>query len=253
MRALPMMWSWIPILMFHEVVADAGTAVPPYGVTQCTLRAILHDFTRRGYSSGTLHDVVNGLSGHRYSQRKRLVLTFDDGTADFLEYALPVLQEFHFSATLFVVAGMLGVRRTWRAPGGGPPLAPVPLLTGAALITLATSGFTIGSHTLTHRALPDLPRATAAREITDSRNMLSDLLGQAVEWFAYPYVAASAETQTLVREAGYQGACGGWAQPHSRYYLVRLDAGVFNLAQLRLRSSGLFYYTRQALRRIRSQ
>src|SRR4051812_43015962 len=104
MLTLP--WNWTPILMLHEVVPDGTDPVPLYGITQAGLRAILEDFSARGYSSGTLDDVVRGLSPRasgastKKHRGKRLVLTFDDGTGDFLKYALPVLQEFKFSATL---------------------------------------------------------------------------------------------------------------------------------------------------------
>ena len=45
-----------------------------------------------------------------------VVLTFDDGYLSVLEHALPVLQPHGFSATVFLVAGMMGMRR-WRRPG----------------------------------------------------------------------------------------------------------------------------------------
>src|SRR6478672_9703252 len=86
------MLSWTPVLMLHEVFPDNAASLPPYSITQSGLRAVLQDFTARGYSSGTLEDVVDG-SAHR---GKKVVLTFDDGTSDFTEYALPVLREFNF-------------------------------------------------------------------------------------------------------------------------------------------------------------
>src|SRR6476469_5531060 len=106
--------GWTPILMFHEVLPDSTAPLPPYAVTRATLRAILADFAGRGYTSGTLDDVTTQLTHPQAVQPRRLVLTFDDGTADFLDQALPVLQEFNFSATLFIVAGLIGGRRTWK-------------------------------------------------------------------------------------------------------------------------------------------
>src|SRR5689334_17619193 len=159
--------------MFHEVLPDTTTPLPPYAVTRSTLRAILADFAARGYTAGTLDDVISGMTrppGIR--PRRKLVLTFDDGTADFVEHALPVLQEFNFSATLFIVAGLIGGRRSWQHRAGDGALAPVPLLTAADLRRLAGQGFTIGSHTLSHPALPTLPPTEAALEIARSRNLL---------------------------------------------------------------------------------
>lgn len=247
-QAIPTtMRGWTPILMLHEVLPDGVSPMPPYSITVSTLRTILLDFTARGYKSGTLHDALQPPG----TLVKRLVLTFDDGTADFLEYALPVLQEFNFSATLFIVAGLIGGRRTWSSPGDGPELVPVPLMGAADLRGLAGQGFTIGAHTMHHRPLSSIPVTEAAEEVATSRYVLSDLLGAPVDWFSYPYNAADATTRALVWGAGYTGACGGYNQEHGRYYLNRIDASVFSLTQLRLRSSGLFHWTRAAARRAR--
>src|SRR5438105_690552 len=101
-RMLRMMWNWTPILMFHEVLPDGTHPLPPYSITRSGLRAVLNDFISRGYTSGTLEDVLaaQGPGDESKTARrrgKRVVLTFDDGTRDFLDNALPVLQELGFS------------------------------------------------------------------------------------------------------------------------------------------------------------
>ena len=243
--------GWTPILMFHEVLPDDTAALPPYAVTQSRLRAVLADFTRRGYRPGTLQDVVAGLDGGGPPHGRRLVLTFDDGTRDFFDYALPVLQEFDFTATLFIVAGLVGRTRSWHMPGDGGALPPVPLLTAGQLRDLVAAGFVVGAHTMTHPVLPTLSSDQAQREIAGSRATLQSMLGRPVEWFAYPYVALTSAIQAQVRDAGYWGACGGYHHPHSRYHLARIDGSVFTVPQLRLRTSGLFYWTRRFVRQAR--
>ena len=248
------MLNWTPILMFHEVVPDKSATLPPYAVTQSQLRNIVSDFIERGYTSGTLEDIVYGRS-ERPGSKKRLVLTFDDGTRDFIEYALPVLQELKFSATLFVVTGitgMLGGSRAWGALESQLDLAQVPLLSASEIRHLHALGFTIGSHTVSHPWLPSLCAKEVEREVTLSRRALSDLLREPVRWFAYPYVAADQQAVALVRKAGYAGACGGSNRQHERYYLNRLDASAFTMPDLRRRCNGLYYLTRQVLRRVPS-
>jgi peptidoglycan/xylan/chitin deacetylase (PgdA/CDA1 family) len=242
--------DWVPVLMFHEVVPDGTSPLPPYAITQSRLRGILRDFTERGYRSGTLEDVVSALDGDRRAHdvsgkgRKKLVLTFDDGTRDFLEYALPVLQEFNFSATLFIVTGMVGGMRAWS------DLPPVPIMSADELRSLQAMGFTIGAHTVSHRRLSSLNDDEAREEIALSKQTLGDLLGAPVGWFAYPYLAENDQTRALVREAGYAGACGGLNQSHSRYYLSRVDVTAFTDRELRLRCNGLFHLTRQMIREV---
>lgn len=236
---------WTPILMLHEVLPDSISPLPPYGMTQSGFRAVLRDFTARGYTSGTLDDALGQPRG------KRLVLTFDDGTCDFMEYALPVLREFSFSATLFIVAGLIGGRRSWLARPGQGDLDQVPLMTASDLRDLHAQGFTIGSHSLTHPHMPDLSAQEVREEAGRSYETLGSLIGEPVRWFAYPYNAANAETRSAVRETGYEAACGGTHQSHERYYLNRVDSSMFSPSELRLRTNGLYHATRETVRRVR--
>src|SRR3712207_3534396 len=67
----------------------------------------------RGVSMRELYLAMS--AGHT---RSLVGLTFDDGYEDFLSTALPMLEKLGFSATVFVVAGMLGKRNTWENRGG---------------------------------------------------------------------------------------------------------------------------------------
>ena len=239
--------NWTPILMLHEVLPDSTSSLPPYAMTQSGFRSVLRDFASRGYKSGTLDDVLAG-KGRR---GKRVVLTFDDGTADFIEYALPVLEEFKFTATLFIVAGLIGKSRLWLARPGQEALREVPLMPAPDLRDLHARGFTIASHSMMHPSLPSLSPEEAAKEAVHSRELLSDMVGGPVMWFAYPYNAATAQSREAVRAAGYEGACGGTHQAHSRYYMNRIDPSMYTLPELRLRTNGLFHTGRELVRQVR--
>jgi peptidoglycan/xylan/chitin deacetylase (PgdA/CDA1 family) len=62
----------------------------------------------------------------------------------------------------------------------------VPLST-EELREISAAGHIIGSHTHTHRALPQLRRAEAHDEIRRSKEILEDLTGKAVTDFSYPF------------------------------------------------------------------
>ena len=187
---------WTPTLLFHEVLPDGTDPLPSYAITRSTLKAILADFVSRGYAPGTLADAL----GEGQAGGKRLVLTFDDGTSDFLENALPVLDEFDFKATLFIVSGLMGSTRNWKTSSGAEAMDPVPLMSAGEILSLHRAGFTIGSHTVSHRALPALSPDEARKELIDSRRALEELTGSQVEWFAYPYVALDESTRAHVRK-----------------------------------------------------
>jgi peptidoglycan/xylan/chitin deacetylase (PgdA/CDA1 family) len=128
-------------------------------------------------------------------------LTFDDGYEDFLSSALPTLETLGFSATLFVVAGMLGEENTWEHRGGPRPR--LRLLEADGVREVSERGMEVGSHTVTHPRLSGVDPETLAREVGDSRQMLSDILNGPVEGFSYPYGDLDGPAVRATRGAGY--------------------------------------------------
>jgi peptidoglycan/xylan/chitin deacetylase (PgdA/CDA1 family) len=72
----------------------------------------------------------------------------------------------------------------------------------------------VGAHTVTHPALSTLPAASQWDEILKSKAWLEEVLGSPVDTFAYPYGKQpdyTAETVSIVREAGFSCACSNFA------------------------------------------
>lgn len=197
-----MSFQALRIFMFHNVgTPPAGARWPRLYVEreaferQCRL---LQRFGMRGVSMG------EGLRGLRDGQAHNLVvLSFDDGYADNLENAAPVLRRYGFHATCYVVAGAIGTYNTWDAEIVG---VKKPMMDHAAIARWIEAGHEIGSHTLSHPVLTNLDRASAAFEIRESRRQLQALTGAAIEHFCYPFGEHDDQAVELVREAGYESA-----------------------------------------------
>ncbi|MGV9271992.1 polysaccharide deacetylase family protein [Streptomyces griseosporeus] len=129
-------------------------------------------------------------------------LTFDDGYADFVTDALPLLRRHGCTATLYVLPGRLGGDNTWDSPGPRKPL-----LTADGIRRAAAEGMEIGSHGLTHVDLTAADDLTLKAETVESRAALADLLGRDVDGFCYPYGRVDARVVAAVRAAGYRHAC----------------------------------------------
>ena len=157
------------VLMYHSVSPHTED---PYQVTVSPHRfeqqmRWLSARGLRGVSMATL------IAARRRGSDDGLVgLTFDDGYADFLSYALPVLLGHGFSATAFVIAGRLGGDNAWDAEGPRKPL-----MTGSQVREVAAAGIEIGSHGLRHVTLDRTTDLALAREQQASRQMLQDLTG----------------------------------------------------------------------------
>ena len=138
----------------------------------------------------------------RGEERGLVGLTFDDGYADFLTTALPVLRRWRCGATVFLVAGRLGGRNDWETYGPCKPLLDTDDVRG-----VAAAGIEIASHGLTHTDLTHLPDDRLHAEVHDSRALLAGITGGDVEGFCYPYGTVDERVRPAVRSAGYRYAC----------------------------------------------
>lgn len=143
-------------------------------------------------------------------------LTFDDGFADFLTTAVPVLARHGMTATVYVVAGHLGATNSWDT---GPQF---PIMTPEQVRAAAAAGHEVGSHTMTHARLAGADPAVLATEVGSSRRLLEDVLQAEVPGFCYPYGSYDAAAADAVRAAGYGNACvTGDYTPGDRHTLPR--------------------------------
>ncbi|WP_218136300.1 polysaccharide deacetylase family protein [Nonomuraea jiangxiensis] len=132
-------------------------------------------------------------------------LTFDDGYDDFLGEVVPALLRHRFTATVFVLSGLLGGHNTWDA--GGPRKR---LMDADGVRRAARQGMEIGSHSAGHRSLPGLGEAELREEVATSKAVLEDMLGDRVSGFCYPYGHVTGREVAAVRDAGYSYACAIW-------------------------------------------
>lgn len=135
-------------------------------------------------------------------------LTFDDGYADFIDYARPILARYGFGATVFPIAGMLGGLNDWDALGPRKPL-----LSAGQVGKIADAGFEIGSHGLRHVCLCGMDEAGLAAEAAGSRAILAETAGQEIAGFCYPYGHLDDQAVSAVRAAGYAYGCAIWRSP----------------------------------------
>jgi peptidoglycan/xylan/chitin deacetylase (PgdA/CDA1 family) len=114
----------------------------------------------------------------------------------------PVLNEFGYPSSIFVVTGLVGKQALWVKDARNA----VCLMTAPQLRSLNECYVEIGSHSITHRKLPELDPLEAASELRDSKTLLEDILCYPVTSFAYPHGRYDASTVELVAAAGYQYA-----------------------------------------------
>lgn len=216
----------VPILVYHSVSAVSSEWLQPYTVAPESFRDQLDLLVDGGWRSLTVSELVTlRQRDPRGVPDRSVVLTFDDGYADFVDVALPLLRERNLRSTVYVTTGFL------RGGEQAAALPDDPTLDRSQLRSLADEGVELGAHSHTHPHLDTCPRRRAQAEITRSRDILEDIAQRRVDSFAYPHGYSSAAVRRLVAAAGFRSACGvGNA-------LSPPDDDVFRLARLMLRST----------------
>lgn len=124
---------------------------------------------------------------------RQVAITFDDGYRDNYQVAFPVLKEFGFAAAFFVTPEDIGKEgfMTWdmlREMAGVP-------------------GIEIGSHTLEHKPLPDIPEKEAWTSLVVSKKILEEKLGCEIKAISYPSGSFNEKIVDMARGAGYAYGC----------------------------------------------
>jgi peptidoglycan/xylan/chitin deacetylase (PgdA/CDA1 family) len=194
----------VPVMLYHSVSDHAAPRYRPWNLSPSLLAAHLDWVLHAGFTPIPLDRLIASITARADLPKRPIVVTFDDGLADFLDGALPVLTARRIPVTLFVTTGFVGHTSEWLAPLGEGRR---PMLTWAQLRDVLDAGVSIGSHAHTHRPLDELTPADLTAELTRSRSELEERLGVHVGVLAYPHGYHSEKIKASAREAGYSAAC----------------------------------------------
>jgi peptidoglycan/xylan/chitin deacetylase (PgdA/CDA1 family) len=154
-----------------------------------------------------------------------VVVTFDDGTVDFAEAAMPVLERYRIPATLYVATRFIEEQQPF--PAGGDPVS------WSALADAGTTGLlTIASHTHTHALLDRLAPELVDDELDRSVGLIGDRLGTEVDHFAYPKANPGSPAAERAVRARFRSAAlaGTRPNPYGATDLHRLSRSPIQVA-----------------------
>jgi peptidoglycan/xylan/chitin deacetylase (PgdA/CDA1 family) len=205
------------ILMYHSI-SHPEFDNDPLCTTPARFEAQMLYLKRRRLRGVSMRELCLAVS--EGGTRGLVGLTFDDGYEDFLSAAMPTLEKLGFSATVFVVAGMLGKENDWEHHGRRTRRR---LLRASDVREVSERGMEVGSHTMTHPRLSVLNLEALVHEVGDSRQALSEIVDTPVQGFCYPYGCLDGAAIQAVRKFGYAYACAIRPVENSIYALPRLD------------------------------
>jgi peptidoglycan/xylan/chitin deacetylase (PgdA/CDA1 family) len=204
-----------PILAYHEITPGTPCENYQWAISVSQFRRDMQYLHEHEYICVPLTELLLDSDNLLYHRKRAIALTFDDGFQDFYTLASPILNDYGFTATVFVITG----KTQWQSDLNHE--VDNAYLTWEQIETLQKNGFTFGSHTCTHRRLPTLSREEIQIELASSKECLEATLGQPIEWLAYPYGASTSEIQKIAEVAGYKAAIGGPLGGSGRFNIRR--------------------------------
>lgn len=242
----------VNVLTYHSISEGPGpTSIPP-----AVFRRHLEALAECGYRAVPLGDLATWLGGGAELPERSVVLTFDDGFADFAEQAAPLLAARGWSATVFLPTGKMGGQEDWVGANTAPARA---LMSWDQVKELARQGIEFGGHSVTHPNLTALSPPDLSQEIRQSRIEIGDRLGRPPAGFAAPYGASNAEVRQEI--ARWYGISVGTrlqraARDSDRYDVPRIEMHYFrNLERWRAYLEGRaewYFGLRRMLRAVRN-
>lgn len=218
----------LTILTYHSIDDSAS----PLSISPVLFSQHLRYLKEKQFTVVTLSQGLKLLNGHE-PLAKKVVLTFDDGYENFHSRAFPLLSQYHFPATLFVVGRYVGHESSWKRKNKASAQR---LMNWSQIEKISHAGMEFGSKSLTHRDLTRISVDELRQEVEESKTMIQEHIGKDVLVFAYPYGIYNGTVRDMVRKH-YDAAVGtnlAEATDHEgQYDLSRVDvhyiAGHFEL------------------------
>ncbi len=169
--------SKIQILMYHRVINDGDHYSVEIKEFEKQMK-YLHD---SGFTPIFLSEIDN------YNDYKKpIVITFDDGWKDVYDNAYPILKKYNFKFNIFLITSLLNKDL---------------YMTDDIVKELSKSDLVeIGSHTVSHNYLSSLSIDSQKEELSDSKNIIEELIGKNINTCAYPYGDYNDDTIEVVKD-----------------------------------------------------
>jgi len=183
------------ILLYHHVSSStpASTSISPE-----TFESHM-EYLNAHHTVVPLQDVVSAIQNNTALPEKAVAITFDDGYANILENAHPILSDLGFSYTVFINPDEIGV---------GPQQ-----LTWEQVMAMHNDGVVFANHTLDHLHMLNGEKEMGERawlekvwnNVKSAEQKIEDKLDISLKYLAYPFGEYNTALADKLKAEGYIG------------------------------------------------
>jgi peptidoglycan/xylan/chitin deacetylase (PgdA/CDA1 family) len=218
----------VPVLMYHALVDIRTAQLNRVHITVDLFKQQIEWLAANNYHAITIDEMLAGFTA-KENTGKHCVITFDDGYHSLYRYAMPLLRQYGFKATLYLATGAVGQHdfkslqslNQQTLPADDKPL------TWDEIKEMNKNGWSIESHSVSHADNSQLNAQQLSYEITESKNIIEQQLQQPVLHYAFPFGKYNAASLKMIQEADYKTAAtvhaGLFTAKNDLYRLPRLE------------------------------
>ena len=179
----------VPVLNYHQINNQDHNALT---LSDSEFETQINYLQQNGYTGISPDQLADYLQYGKPLPPKPVLITFDDGYKDNYQIAYPILQKYHFPATIFLITDFVGNYNKY--------------LTWDQIKEMNDNGISFEDHTTSHISLPKASDEEIRNQVVKSKEALEWRLGKKVEYLAYPGGEYDQRVIQLVKESGYRAA-----------------------------------------------
>jgi len=211
----------VPILMYHYISvppSDADAVRLDLSAPPARFEEHLRYLREAGYVSITLRDLALALQTGYPLPQKPVIITLDDGYRDAFTSAFPLLKQYGFTATFFILTGLVDE-------------AHPEYLTWEQVIEMDAAGMDIEAHGYTHVDLRGKSADYLIWQILGAKEAIEARTHKAVRFFCYPAGGHDEQVARILHSAHY------WGAVTSVYGVQQCSEHMFELQRIRVRGT----------------
>jgi peptidoglycan/xylan/chitin deacetylase (PgdA/CDA1 family) len=196
----------VVVLMYHRVNDFRGNEL---SVRLDEFRKQVRWLHETGFKNMRMRELESLLERNEPLPDKRhVVFSFDDGYEDNFTTVVPILKEFGYTGMFYLATDFIGSEKMYQRDRiESRRVEHNRIMNWEQVSQMLSDGMEIGSHSMTHAILTEIPDDTVWQEIIGSKKILEAKLGADVTSFCYPGGFLNDSLENMVRKAGYRSAC----------------------------------------------